>query len=66
MPDSISSCGLLTAPPQRSTSRVAVTVCVAPAWRNVTPVARDPSRTTPVANAPVVTVRLARDRAGLR
>ena len=37
MPESISSCGLLIAPPQSSTSRVARTVCSAPAWRKVTP-----------------------------
>ncbi len=40
IPDSISSCGLLIAPPLSTTSRVARTVCSAPAWRKVTPVAR--------------------------
>jgi hypothetical protein len=66
MPDSISRCGLLIAPPQSNTSRVAVTVCSAPLWRKVTPVARSPEISILVANAPVATVRFDRDRAGLR
>ena len=67
MPERSSSCGLLIAPPQSSTSRRAVTVWSAPAWRNVTPVARLALlASTRAARAPVVTVRLGRDRAGLR
>src|SRR5690242_11020 len=66
MPDSIISWGLLIAPPHSSTSDDARTVCVAPPWRKVTPVARDPSSSTRVAKASVATVRLGRLRAGFR
>src|SRR3954468_19237677 len=66
MPESISSCGVLTAPPERTTSRVARATCTRPPLRYSTPVARPPSTSTRVVSAPVRTVRLGRLVAGCR
>ena len=66
MPESISSCGVLIAPPDSTTSRVARAVCTGPPLRYSTPVARPPSISTRVVSAPVRTVRLGRCIAGCR
>ncbi len=66
MPESISSCGELTAPPESTTSRVARAACTDPPRRYSTPVARPFSTSTRVVRAPVRTVRLGRDSAGCR
>ncbi len=67
MPDSISSGGVLNAPPERITSRSALTRTVSrmPLTYS-TPVARVPCISTRVASAPVTTSRLRRLFAGLR
>ena len=67
MPDSMSSAGLLNAPPARMTSRSAATCTVPPpALTYSMPVARVPCVTTRVTCAPVSTARLRRTFTGLR
>ena len=66
MPDSISSCGLFTAPPHSTTSRRARTTRRWPSWLNSTPTARRPSNSTRVAVASVSRVRFGLRRTGLR
>jgi hypothetical protein len=66
MPDSISSCGLLTAPPDKMTSAPACSLATSPCRRYVTPVAWPPSTMTLVTRASVSTVRFGRDMAGCR
>ena len=66
MPESISSCGELIAPPASSTSRAACATSTRPRRSYSTPVARVPSSTTRRARAPVTTVTLARSRAAAR
>ena len=66
IPDSISSFGDWTAPALTITSRVALAVYSLPSRTYVTPVQRDPSRTSRVASAPVRIARFDRVRAGSR
>jgi hypothetical protein len=66
MPESISSCGELKAPPHSATSRCARMISVVPPRRTSTPVARLSSSTTRRACAPVITVRLGRFITGCR
>ncbi len=65
-PDSMSSCGELTAPPDRMTSPSTCTSVVAP-WREYrTPIARVPANSTDDTSASVRTVRFDRSSAGRR
>ena len=67
MPESINSCGELSAPPHSSTSRAASSVTALPLRVKLTPLARfASSKVMAEATAPVSTVRLRRERIGLR
>jgi hypothetical protein len=66
MPDNISNCGELIAPPARMTSRSARAILVSPCLTYSMPTARVPSNTTRVASAPTSIVRLGRFSAGRR
>ena len=66
MPDSMSSCGLFTAPPASMTSRSARAVSSAPPAQVVDAAARPPSITILVTRASVCTVRFGRSERGLR
>ena len=64
-PDSWRSCGVLIAPPARMISPPSMR-SVPPPWRSMsTATARRPSKTTPVTNVRVRTVRFFRPRTGL-
>ena len=66
MPESISSCGELSAPPDRITSCPARAQTSWLSLRYSTPMARAPLNITFVAIAPVTTVRFGRLRTGFR
>ena len=66
MPDSISNCGELIAPPHSTTSREARTTWLTPPCENATPVARVPANKTRSASALVITRRFARFIAGFK
>ena len=65
-PDSCSSCGVLIAPPHRTTSPASTRRTGLPQCEYSTPTARVPSNATFVTRAPVRTSRLGRDITGCR